>query len=169
MAGGEPSRLRLGDVMHIALKPWLALLYVALFSQWIGFFAWNAGMAMGGIARVSQVQLLQPFVTFALAAFFVKSDTNTPAQKEFVAKLEDRAQKELNETHDVTYWDVASYDAVRLVADAIKRGGPQATSYLALSLAAMASSGIPPGFNILTGAIYEKDKAPIYDKIMSTK
>src|SRR3954451_5066550 len=58
------------DVTHIALKPWLALLYVALFSQWIGFFAWNAGMAMGGIARVSQVQLLQPFFTFALAALF---------------------------------------------------------------------------------------------------
>ena len=58
------------DITHIALKPWLGLLYVALFSQWIGFFAWNAGMAMGGIARVSQVQLLQPFVTFALASFF---------------------------------------------------------------------------------------------------
>jgi drug/metabolite transporter (DMT)-like permease len=58
------------DLSHIALKPWLALLYVALFSQWIGFFAWNAGMATGGIARVSQVQLLQPFITFALAAFF---------------------------------------------------------------------------------------------------
>jgi drug/metabolite transporter (DMT)-like permease len=58
------------DITHIALKPWLGLLYVALFSQWIGFFAWNAGMAIGGIARVSQVQLLQPFVTFALAATF---------------------------------------------------------------------------------------------------
>ena len=58
------------DIGDISLKPWLALLYVALFSQWIGFFAWNAGMAMGGIARVSQVQLLQPFVTFALAALF---------------------------------------------------------------------------------------------------
>jgi drug/metabolite transporter (DMT)-like permease len=58
------------DLTHIALKPWLALLYVAMFSQWIGFFAWNAGMAMGGIARVSQVQLLQPFITFALAALF---------------------------------------------------------------------------------------------------
>jgi drug/metabolite transporter (DMT)-like permease len=58
------------DFTDIALKPWLALLYVALFSQWIGFFAWNAGMAMGGIARVSQVQLLQPFITFALAAYF---------------------------------------------------------------------------------------------------
>ena len=46
---------------------------------------------------------------------------------------------------------------------------PQATSYLALSLANMASSGIPPGFNILTGAIYEKDIAGVYDKIMSAK
>ena len=58
------------DLTHIALKPWLAVLYVAVFSQWVGFFAWNAGMAIGGIARVSQVQLLQPFVTFALAATF---------------------------------------------------------------------------------------------------
>src|SRR5215217_6468206 len=58
------------DIGQIALKPWLGLLYVALFSQWIGFFAWNAGLAMGGIARVSQIQLLQPFVTFALAALF---------------------------------------------------------------------------------------------------
>jgi drug/metabolite transporter (DMT)-like permease len=58
------------DPLHISLKPWLGLLYVALFSQWIGFFAWNAGMAMGGIARVSQIQLLQPFVTFVLASLF---------------------------------------------------------------------------------------------------
>ena len=65
------------DIAHIPLKPMLGLLYVALFSQWIGFFAWNAGMAMGGIARVSQVQLLQPFVTFALAAYF-NDETITP-------------------------------------------------------------------------------------------
>ena len=64
------------------------------------------------------------------AAFFAKDATNSPAQKEFVAKLEARVQKELNEAHDVTYWDVASYDAVRLVADAIKRGGPKTADYL---------------------------------------
>src|SRR5579862_8292322 len=46
---------------------------------------------------------------------------------------------------------------------------PQATSYVALSLAAMAASGIPPGFNIITGALYEKDKAALYDKILSGK
>ncbi|HXI08170.1 MAG: DMT family transporter [Bradyrhizobium sp.] len=58
------------DIMQLPAKPLLGLVYVTLFSQWIGFFAWNAGMAMGGIARVSQVQLLQPFVTFGLAALF---------------------------------------------------------------------------------------------------
>jgi drug/metabolite transporter (DMT)-like permease len=58
------------DMMQLPAKPLLGLLYVAMFSQWIGFFAWNAGMAMGGIARVSQMQLLQPFVTFGLASLF---------------------------------------------------------------------------------------------------
>jgi len=58
------------NLSAIPLAPWLALIYVAVFSQWIGFFAWNAGMALGGIARVSQVQLLQPFITFALASLF---------------------------------------------------------------------------------------------------
>jgi branched-chain amino acid transport system substrate-binding protein len=77
-----------------------------------------------------QVGLQAGKIGLVRAAFFVKSDTNTPVQKEFVAKLEARAQKELNEAHDVTYWDVASYDAVRLVADAVKRGGPQAADYL---------------------------------------
>jgi drug/metabolite transporter (DMT)-like permease len=74
------------DVSAIALKPWLGLLYVALFSQWIGFFAWNAGLAMGGIARVSQVQLLQPFVTFALASFF-NGETITPQIVLFAAAV----------------------------------------------------------------------------------
>jgi simple sugar transport system substrate-binding protein len=46
---------------------------------------------------------------------------------------------------------------------------PQATSYVGLSLAAMAASGIPPGFNVITGALYEKDTAQIYDDILSGK
>jgi drug/metabolite transporter (DMT)-like permease len=41
--------------------------YVTLISQYLGFFAWNAGLAMGGVARVGQVQLLQTFVTLAFA------------------------------------------------------------------------------------------------------
>jgi len=46
---------------------------------------------------------------------------------------------------------------------------PQATSYVALSLAAMAASGIPPGFNVITGALYDKTTAGVYAKILSTK
>jgi drug/metabolite transporter (DMT)-like permease len=54
----------------VALRTWLAFGYVSLFSQFIGFFAWYAGLAMGGTARVGQVQLLQIFFTIAFAALF---------------------------------------------------------------------------------------------------
>ncbi len=47
---------------------WLGFAYVALMSQYLGFFAWNAGLALGGIAHVSQVQLLQTFITLIFAA-----------------------------------------------------------------------------------------------------
>ena len=46
---------------------------------------------------------------------------------------------------------------------------PQATSYLALSVANMATSGIPPGFNIWVGSLYDKSTAEIYDKVLSGK
>ncbi len=46
---------------------------------------------------------------------------------------------------------------------------PQATSYVGLSLAAMASAGIPPGFDVITGALYEADTAQIYDDILAGK
>lgn len=47
---------------------WASFIYVAIFSQFIGFFAWNTGLALGGVARVGQLQLLQTFVTLAGAA-----------------------------------------------------------------------------------------------------
>ena len=46
---------------------------------------------------------------------------------------------------------------------------PQATSYVGLSLANMAASGIPPGFDVITGALYEKNTAQVYDDILSGK
>ena len=48
-----------------------AFAYLSFGSMFLGFFAWNVGLAMGGIARVSQVQLLQSFVTLAIAAFLL--------------------------------------------------------------------------------------------------
>jgi drug/metabolite transporter (DMT)-like permease len=50
------------------MRTWVAFIYLTAFSQYIGFFAWNAGLAMGGTARVSQIQLIQSFVTLTLAA-----------------------------------------------------------------------------------------------------
>jgi drug/metabolite transporter (DMT)-like permease len=49
----------------------IALAYHAVFSMFLGFFVWNAGLAIGGIARVGQIQLLQIFVTVALSAWLL--------------------------------------------------------------------------------------------------
>jgi drug/metabolite transporter (DMT)-like permease len=51
----------------VPASAWLAFGYVALFSMWIGFFAWYRGLALGGTVRVSQVQLLQPFLSMVFA------------------------------------------------------------------------------------------------------
>ena len=47
---------------------WGAFAYISLMSMYAGFFFWNAGLAMGGVARVSQVQLLQTFFSIGIAA-----------------------------------------------------------------------------------------------------
>jgi Permeases of the drug/metabolite transporter (DMT) superfamily len=49
----------------------LSFLYLALVSQLFGFFLWNKGLALGGIARVSQTQLTQPFITLFASAFLI--------------------------------------------------------------------------------------------------
>jgi drug/metabolite transporter (DMT)-like permease len=49
---------------------WACFAYVSVISMYVGFFWWYRGLALGGIAAVGQVQLLQPFLTiFASAAF----------------------------------------------------------------------------------------------------
>lgn len=42
---------------------WMGFAYVATVSMWMGFFAWYRGLALGGTVRVSQVQLVQPFLS----------------------------------------------------------------------------------------------------------
>ena len=46
---------------------WWGFAYVAVFSMWLGFFAWYRGLALGGTVRVSQVQLVQPFLSMLFA------------------------------------------------------------------------------------------------------
>jgi drug/metabolite transporter (DMT)-like permease len=50
---------------------WISLAYLGSVSMFLGFFAWYAGLAMGGIARVSQIQLLQPMLSLVWAALFL--------------------------------------------------------------------------------------------------
>jgi drug/metabolite transporter (DMT)-like permease len=56
------------DPPHAGAAAWGAFAYVTLVSQVIGFFAWYNGLALGGIARVGQGQLLQAFFTIGFAA-----------------------------------------------------------------------------------------------------
>ncbi len=50
---------------------WGGFAYVALVSMFLGFFAWYAGLALGGVAKVGQVQLAQPVLTLAWAALLL--------------------------------------------------------------------------------------------------
>lgn len=56
---------------QVATSAWLGLGYVSLFSMLIGFIFWYRGLALGGIAAVSQLQLLQPFFGLSLAAWLL--------------------------------------------------------------------------------------------------
>ncbi|WP_335973596.1 DMT family transporter [Acinetobacter calcoaceticus] len=49
----------------------VGLMYVSLFSMLIGFFFWYKGLAQGGIAAISQLQLLQPLMGLAIAAILL--------------------------------------------------------------------------------------------------
>jgi drug/metabolite transporter (DMT)-like permease len=59
------------DMSRVEAPAWLGFAYVTLFSMLIGFFFWYRGLALGGIARVSQIQLFQPFLGLALAALLL--------------------------------------------------------------------------------------------------
>ena len=62
-----PAALWLWPQAAVRASAWLGLGYAALFSMWLGFFAWYRGLALGGVVRVSQVQLLQPFLALLFA------------------------------------------------------------------------------------------------------
>lgn len=55
----------------IGVPAWIGLAYVSVFSMMVGFIFWYRGLALGGIAGVGQLQLLQPFFGFLLAAIFL--------------------------------------------------------------------------------------------------
>jgi drug/metabolite transporter (DMT)-like permease len=55
----------------IGLPVWAGLAYVSVFSMLVGFVFWYRGLALGGIAVVGQLQLLQPFFGLTLAGLLL--------------------------------------------------------------------------------------------------
>ncbi|MGE7650729.1 DMT family transporter [Peribacillus frigoritolerans] len=59
------------EMLHAPIQAWVSLIYLAVVSQFLAYVAWYSGMAMGGIARVSQIQYLQPFLMIVFATVFL--------------------------------------------------------------------------------------------------
>ena len=62
-----PLALATWPDVPVRASAWGGFAYVTLFSMWLGFFAWYRGLALGGAVRVSQVQLIQPFLALLFA------------------------------------------------------------------------------------------------------
>ena len=77
-----PATLAAWPPQPVPALAWAGFAYVALCSMWLGFFAWYRALALGGVVRVSQVQLLQPFVAL-VAAWALLGETLQPATVAF--------------------------------------------------------------------------------------
>ncbi len=53
---------------------WAAFAYLGVVSMFLGFFAWYRGLAIGPMAQVSQVQLVQPVLTICWAGLLLDED-----------------------------------------------------------------------------------------------
>jgi drug/metabolite transporter (DMT)-like permease len=62
--------------LHAGTDQWLGFAYVAGVSALLGFFPWYAGLARGGVAKIGQVQLLQPLLTLAWSAWLLSEEVN---------------------------------------------------------------------------------------------
>lgn len=67
-----PTFLAADDLTVASPWAWIGFAYLCLVSQLFGFFAWYHGLAIGGVARVSQMQLLQPFLTILFSAALLR-------------------------------------------------------------------------------------------------
>jgi drug/metabolite transporter (DMT)-like permease len=63
---------------HGSGAEWAAFAYLAVVSMYLGFFAWYRGLAIGPMARVSQVQLVQPVMSVCWAAVLLRERLTWP-------------------------------------------------------------------------------------------
>ena len=66
-----PGALVTWPTQSVNTSAWLGFAYVGSMSMWAGFFAWFRGLVLGGAMRVSQVQLLQPFLSIVFATILL--------------------------------------------------------------------------------------------------
>ncbi len=59
------------ELLSASPRAWLGFGYVSAVSMFLGFFAWYRGLALGGVARVSQLQLAQPLLTLLWCALLL--------------------------------------------------------------------------------------------------
>jgi drug/metabolite transporter (DMT)-like permease len=57
--------------VHAGANAWLGFAYVSVISMFLGFFAWYRGLALGGVAKIGQIQLAQPVLTLLWAALIL--------------------------------------------------------------------------------------------------
>lgn len=64
------------DALRASALAWCGLAYVSLVSMFGAFFAWYAALARGGVARIGQLQLIQPVLTLGWSALFLEEAVN---------------------------------------------------------------------------------------------
>lgn len=59
------------NMLQAPYEAWISLFYLAVVSQFLAYVAWYGGMSLGGIARVGQIQYLQPFLMIGFSVLFL--------------------------------------------------------------------------------------------------
>ncbi|BDH62795.1 hypothetical protein MTP04_29250 [Lysinibacillus sp. PLM2] len=59
------------EMLQAPLHAWISFMYLAVVSQFLAYVAWYSGLSLGGIARVSQIQYLQPFLMILFVSLFL--------------------------------------------------------------------------------------------------
>lgn len=60
--------------VHAGHKAWVGFIYLSIVSMFLAFFAWYRGLALGGVAKVGQMQLLQPILTLIWAYLWLSEE-----------------------------------------------------------------------------------------------
>lgn len=66
-----PVALAAPDAARVGPEAWLGFAYVSLMSMFLGMFAWYRALAVGGTARIGQLQLAQPVLTLGWSAMLL--------------------------------------------------------------------------------------------------